>query len=167
VDFKAITSALHDSFVSIRDDIIEMKNKLSDLDGKFSYVYSKELRPIQASEVSVWQYYQLSFTVFRVKHFVASITDRNIQFENVLQLSTDRMISLVQDNVAHVDEVIHIQPISREVLQELLKLIIGEVSVDSSSFHHVKVIDDITFHAKNVDNKNYSGNIDEKELWTQ
>ena len=55
----------------------------------------------------------------------------------------------------------HIQPISREVLRTLMELIIEEVSVDSDSLHHVQVQDEIRFCAKNVNNNNYSGRIDE------
>jgi len=153
-----------DDIAETKEDIAEAKDKISDLDGKFNHVYSKELRPIPASEVSVEQFDEFSFRVFRVEHFVASImqiTARNIQFKNVLLLFTNRIISLVHDNVAQVDEVMHIQPISREVLRELLKCIIEEDSVDNSSLHHVQVQDEISFVAKNVNNKNYCGKIDE------
>jgi len=119
------------------------------------------LRPIPASEVSVEQFDDFSFKVFPKEHFVASITVPNIQFENILLLSTNRILSLVHGNEVHVDEVTHIQPISREVLRELLKLIIEKVSVDNSSLMHVQVQDEITFYAKNINNKNYNGKIDE------
>eukprot|EP01036_Dinobryon_divergens_P022244 gene22244-30486_t len=42
-----------------------------------------------------------------------------------------------------------------------MELIIEEVSVDSDSLHHVQVQDEIRFCAKNVNNNNYSGRVDE------
>jgi hypothetical protein len=150
---------LIDEIHSVALEIAENKDKL---DGKFNHVYSKELKPIQASEVSFQQFDMLPFKALRADHFVASMTVvSNVQFENVLKLSTERILSLLQDNAVHVDEVVHIQPISREVLRTLMEFIIEEVSVDSDSLHHVQVQDEIRFCAKNVNNNNYSGSIDE------
>ena len=86
---------LIDEIHSVALEIAENKDKLSKLDGKFNLVYSKELKPIQASEVSVQQFDMLSFKALRTDHFVASITVSNVQFENVLKLSTERILSLL------------------------------------------------------------------------
>eukprot|EP01035_Chromulina_nebulosa_P033667 gene33667-45088_t len=145
----------------VRAEISEFNGNLSELIRMFKKVYSRELEPLQASEVSDQQYYMFSFYVLRANHFVET-TAPNVQFENVLRLSTERILSLLQEeNTVHVDEVSHIQPISREVLRTLLQLIIEEVSVDKSSLQHVHIQDEITYFAKDIDNKNYSGTIDE------
>ena len=142
-------------------EIQSYKAKIAELIDMFMQVYSRELKPLQASQVSVQQFDMFSFNVLRADHFIETETVPNVQFENVLRLSTERILSLVQNNKLHVDEVSHIQPISREVLRTLLQLIIEEVSVDKSSFHHVHTQDEINYHAKDIDNKNFSGRIDE------
>ena len=161
---EIIVSAFQDfkeSIAKVLKEIAENKDKLSNLDENFDHVYSRELKPIPASKVSVEQFDDFSFRVFLIDHFVASITVPNIHFEKVLLGLTKRIIALVHDDEIQIDEVKHIQPISRDVLRELLKIIIEKVSVGKSSFQHVQVQDEITFYAKNVNNKNFNGKIDE------